>query len=676
MIELAQVCLRSEKHIQEAIQLYEEIITKVTSTETTTTTTTTTTKLISETTITTVKERLAKAYVTVCSHGTASTVTIEKAIKVMSERHEKMKITLGYAHSETLAMLREIVLLRKKLKTQEAHATILHMLQDTVIEIITKEKHSKTLHDAAITLGELYLDCELSKLGLEILHEMRRQIVTKTSSNKKYGFKINKSVDKTSYVFLVTMERILRGAMTVSYSEIMTDLLTEVTLYENYNRCIKSETDITVILTHAARLRAFLVTHHDVEQQQSIEKATYEIFLKKWGTFLKTRREITFVFYSSLLKELSNEGSVVPLGRAACMASTEKVRELVEHSKFHEAYGVASCAFQFIDHLKAYHHLQNIGYGFKLSAYMAGRGVKNASEKTIEPELRKQMLELSRTIIRAVLQACKDSNINFVRLHVGELNDLVGLLGEQQNHVDLEWLLNSLWLSREVQKTWSATMIISIGRRLVQARFLAGHHKEAIRLCEDICYNLRRSWGVLDRKTLEMLELMSQLYTFAGHYREAMAVHEEILRLVVEGDDGDDRTPDTVSSQMAKKHLDLLKRSYLRLGGWDKSPSTYKDLVQGLISMEEYKGKPEWQGVQNTDKWTTKEQADTLGTFVAPKEWEFVDPGSVAEGELKETAKYERPKMGMKRATSNWGMGLSYDLMHGRHEQDGYAHSL
>jgi hypothetical protein len=674
MIELAQVCLRSEKHIHEAIQLYEEIITKVTSTETTTTTTTTT-KSISTTTITTVKERLAKAYVTVCLYGTASTATIEKAIKVMSERLEQLKITLGCAHSETLTMLREIVLLRKKLKTQEAHA-ILHMLQDTVIEIITKEKHSKTLHDAAITLGELYLQCELSKHGLEILHEMRRQIITRTFSDKKYGFKINKSVDKTSYVFIVTMERILRGTMTVSYSEIMTDLLTEVTLYENYNRCIKSETDVTIILIHAARLRAFLVTHHDDEQRQSIEKATFEVFLKKWGTFLKTRREITFVFYGGLLKELSNEGSAVPLGRAACMASTEKVRELLEHSKFQEAYGVASCAFQFIDHLKAYHHLHYIGHGFKLSAYMAGRGVKNASEKTIEPELRKQMLELSRTIIRAVLQACKDSNINFVRLHLGELNDLVGLLGEQQNHVDLEWLLNSLWLSREVQKTWSATMIISIGRRLVQARFLAGHDREAIRLCEDICYNLRRSWGVLDPKTLEMLELMSQLYTYAGHYREAMAVHEEILRHVVEGDDGDDRTPDTMSSQMARKHFDLLKRSYLRLGGWDKSPSTYKDLVQGLISMEEYKGKPEWQGVQNTDKWTTKEQADALGTFVAPKEWEFVDPESVTGGELKGIAKHERPKMGVKRATSNWGMGLSHDLMYGRHEQDGHAYTL
>jgi hypothetical protein len=48
------------------------------------------------------------------------------------------------------------------------------------------------------------------------------------------------------------------------------------------------------------------------------------------------------------------------------------------------------------------------------------------------------MLDLSRKIIGEVLRACKDSKINFVRLKLSELNELVGLLGEQQNYNDLE----------------------------------------------------------------------------------------------------------------------------------------------------------------------------------------------------------------------------------------------
>ena len=88
---------------------------------------------------------------------------------------------------------------------------------------------------------------------------------------------------------------------------------------------------------------------------------------------------------------------------------------------------------------------------------------------------------------------------------------------------------------------------------------------EAIRLCEDICYNMRRTWGSLDPKSLEMSDLLSELYTNMGHYREAQGVHENVLRLVVEGDDGDDRTLDTMEAVRAKKQLELLKQSYLRL---------------------------------------------------------------------------------------------------------------
>jgi len=64
--------------------------------------------------------------------------------------------------------------------------------------------------------------------------------------------------------------------------------------------------------------------------------------------------------------------------------------------------------------------------------------------------------------------------------------------------------------------------------------------------------------GSFDPKTLEMSDLLSQIYTAAGHHREAMRLHEEILRLVVEGDDGDDRTLDTMIPKMAKHAISAL----------------------------------------------------------------------------------------------------------------------
>lgn len=157
-----------------------------------------------------------------------------------------------------------------------------------------------------------------------------------------------------------------------------------------------------------------------------------------------------------------------------------------------------------------------------------------------------------------------------------------------------------------------------------------------------------------------------------GHYREAMGVHENILRLVVDGDDGDDRTVDTMDSKRVKMHVEWLKQCYLRLQGWDKSAATYKDLVNAILHMEEYRHKPEWQGMHGTDHWDKKEPAsDTVGKFVAPKEWEFEDPENAnANGNGKEPVLNKHPGMGMKRATSNWGMSYFRHVLNGDHEEE------
>lgn len=71
----------------------------------------------------------------------------------------------------------------------------------------------------------------------------------------------------------------------------------------------------------------------------------------------------------------------------------------------------------------------------------------------------------------------------------------------------------------------------------MQARYLNAskeRRSEAIRHCEDICYNMRRTWGALDPKTLEMSELLYQLYTNMGHHHEAQGLQKTILPLVVE----------------------------------------------------------------------------------------------------------------------------------------------
>jgi tetratricopeptide (TPR) repeat protein len=430
MIELAQICLRSEKHVYQAISIYEEVIEK---------TTTTTTITISTTVMTSIKERLSKAYVKVCSHDSTSTTTISKAIKILAERFQDLKKEFGYTHSETLIVLRELLFLYEKLKTDEAHATVLRILTEVSVEIIVKQKHSTALHDAAITLGGIFMGLNLAEYGLEIISEMRKQIIMgKSNTGKKFGFSIGGQASKVSYIFIVTLERVLHSSLSVSYSEIMTEILVETTLHEHYNLCLKSETDTTVLLTHTARLRAFLVAQQRFDQVQILEHQTFEIF-KKWrASLMKTStKETVLVFFVALLVQLGNDQREIKFDTAACIASVETVAELLQEGKFKAAFEVAQFSFEFLHQQGAYHCLENIPYYFRLSALLAGRERSN-KDKAIEPELHQHMLKHSQHIIREVFIVFKESKIDVSRLKVEDLDNIVALLGTQQNYAELE----------------------------------------------------------------------------------------------------------------------------------------------------------------------------------------------------------------------------------------------
>lgn len=210
------------------------------------------------------------------------------------------------------------------------------------------------------------------------------------------------------------------------------------------------------------------------------------------------------------------------------------------------------------------------------------------------------MLQLSRTVIRLAFEACKHHNIDLVSLNLSDLNSLIPLLADEKNYVDLEvsyripatsfptstsnphsltflpqYLLTRLWSSRHQQTSWTEDTVLAIGRALVQSRYLHGHHASAITLAEDIAYNLRRTKGSLHPATLDTYILLSELYTAKSRHRDAMGIHEEILRLVLYDADSDDNEYEGVDEDVGqaklagvvKTHLGLLKGAFARQGG-------------------------------------------------------------------------------------------------------------
>ena len=421
---LAQINEKSEKHQQEAINIYEEVIRETK----TSTTTAETTSVISR-----ARELLAHLYISTTS-STANSTSVQKAVILYSEQFEQTKAQHGCSHESTLSTLTELVKLLRKQNTQQSHASAVREMQVTTIEIITRETSSKKLFESAMTMASTYRSCGYTEQGYELLRELRRQIISEDMrSSEKAGFKLSHAVGRSSYVFLVTFEETLAGSTTISFSEIMADLLTETILYEHYTRSIKADAKFESIMINGARLRSFLVDKKRQDQSTILEQQLYEKFIKVWGASIKTNKQ-SWAFFIVLLIELSKDKHTVHVGNSASTAGNHHVWHLLQNDRFQEAYDFATCVFQFSSNHRGYHETRDIGNGFKLSLYMAGRGAKKCPEE----KLRIQMLDLSKLILRDVLKICRELKINFVQIPLAELNDLVSLMGEQQNFGDLE----------------------------------------------------------------------------------------------------------------------------------------------------------------------------------------------------------------------------------------------
>ncbi|KAG9912827.1 hypothetical protein KCV05_g14011, partial [Aureobasidium melanogenum] len=401
----------------------------------------------------------------------------------------------------------------------------------------------------------------------------------------------------------------------------MADWLTESVLFNNYSRCLTTQVKTEQLLLRSAHLRHFWHDRSRHEELEELDQHVFEIFNKQVGNALKTRPEMIKVFLTSVLIHIGSADAYdIQAARAASIAGDHRIEALVHSGKYQEAIEVAYCTFQFVMTQGGYQQAGLIGYGFKLAKYLT-------MKESIPAEIHTRMLQASREIMAEVLNACKTLKINFLQLHDHELNDLVELLGEQENYKELDIILESLWKSRSGQKNWSEDTLINLGERLVVSRHLSsdkGHSHRAIHLAEDIAYNLRRVLGGLHPHTLKMSNLLSQLYTAANLHGEALNVHEEILQLIVSGDDGDERTVDTVSADTARQQVDLLKAAYQRNGGWVKSADFYKKLVTDLTKM--YSKSAEFKNLQPVKEWQAKPDNTTAstGVFEKPQQWMFV----------------------------------------------------
>ena len=233
-----------------------------------------------------------------------------------------------------------------------------------------------------------------------------------------------------------------------------------------------------------------------------------------------------------------------------------------------------------------------------------------------------------------------------------------------------------MWNTRDAQRSWPRQVLVILGRRLICARYQVGRKIEALRLCEDIAYNLRRVHGTRHPATLDAYGLLAQLYTSTGQlyqanaekeknaasiasdcFKKAILVHEDVLRWLMGGqrettdvDNDEDDDEDTAATilkehgifvdedndgradeddvdkgKLAKLHFRLLKLAFQRFGSWPKQYVVYERLNADVYKVFG----PQLGGMEGVEKWQAKgfgagKAESSEGAFEDPTDWEIL----------------------------------------------------
>ncbi|KUJ18660.1 uncharacterized protein LY89DRAFT_683570, partial [Mollisia scopiformis] len=566
--------------------------------------------------------------------------TSPKAIPLYEQEWYTYHTKHGYSHGDSLKWLSLLAIAFAKQNNAESKTRATSSFHTSVTEILKKEKNSQRLWDSGSGLANVYLKAGMKSEGEQLLQQIRSQVIFGDSSlAQSLGVTSSNNLDRRTWVFLVSFQTTLHGTRQM-YTAIMADLINEVFLYDSYRRIVSQKAPFLDSFAHGARLLQFMRDVHDEPSHARVEKELLEYFSTNLSAPKTINSSVLREFFEIALVEIHHQDMDISLLKAG----TTSVVNYFDKGKYAEAHDMAFLVDRFQQFVGGYGSVEKIDYGLQIALAVAG--YKNT--KVPDAKLKTAMLELSGKIVKQLVQETRAGHVLLADIPLKDLNAASGLLGELGYLDELEYILTVLWKARTFQLLWPASTIVSLGRRLVETEFARSHHASAIHLCEDMCYNLRRVWGALDATTLDMHILLSEFYTSSEQYRKAMQVHEDVLRDTVS--DKGEEINQAEAAAIAVRHLELLRRAYQRLGGWDKDPQVYVDLYQQLAHV--FGSEENWKKaqIQGVEKWSTK-GVDSVGVWVRPVSFEWME----SEG-MRKHANYLRRSL---RSGAEWKMAHS-----------------
>lgn len=662
-LSLARLCQSTKRHEAEAITLYEQLVKDAKATEYHSECRETLDAIYEE-------KSLEAARSTSVS---ASSEQIDHAVTIIRKRMTENRSHYGWTHEESLEQLKEMsYLYAKRSKKEEAVKEI----TETTSHILSSEKSSVLLVKSASAIAASYFAVSETHRGLELAEELRWQLITKDASNsKKYNINLT-TADRSAAIFIAQLEHSLRQDLLVTFSETYLSILTEIVYYEDFQRSIRSNSSVEEVFSIAARLHSFLSHQKRFVIMAHVEDELASFFLRMSGEKAKVGDIAQVKILVTTMLEYLHTRQVKKFLHSINLAAIERVRHFLEKGQNKQACDLAQTAFRYCHANGWYSTADAIKHGLVQAITIADLGKVGAT--------RKAQIEIASSIIRPMLKAAQQLNLNLAAIPLIQTNSIVSILGEQKdfetlevsresplscpvskiyaNEFVLQWLLTTLWDARETHRAWRPSVVLALGRRLAFARFLLNKQDLALHLAADIAYNLRRVYGSSHLATLEMNIFLSQLYVSTGlalqstkgagdlaprYYKRAIGVHENVLRSLTldplglnEDDDvtvlSSDPEPlelsgvvskDASQGTYARRHLVLLKLALERFGDFPKGYAEYEQLNADVF----HTFSEDLRNVDGVEKWNIKKygngkaESDEGALDVNVKDWALIE---------------------------------------------------
>lgn len=361
-------------------------------------------------------------------------LTIERAINLQRNQFSNDKTRFGCYSPSTLSSLATYVQFLTKENSPDCRDTAVQELKRAIESVLQSDCEGKASFDAGVIIASSFVNCGYVTEGIRTAHRIRESIILEDGyAGSQYLPEGVQTNDRSRLTFSAAFETQIRGSLE-NFTKIYSMTLLETTLWESFQVLFQTSSPLELVLARGTRLQAVMRSHHSSYDGEGIEQQMFNRFIQIYGAAFTTGTQTARAFFSMLLRRMGEVRGDIVLPELACIALNDETRRLLTLGDYGNVMEIATAGFDFIHYIGAYGHATYVQYGFQFGMLLGDQPIPLSSNIASS----RQMVELSKTVLREVAQLCRTKNFGFGTMDLNELSKVAAVLGKQQNYHDLE----------------------------------------------------------------------------------------------------------------------------------------------------------------------------------------------------------------------------------------------